>query len=142
MASSLEFIEKNWQNVFETGALITQRGRKRWDVRTELVSAEVSIKEKEAEIKALQVAEYAQKISTVKQNEMISVNKEIDRIFNSDSPEPAKIIALSNLIANNPQIEAQMKRIQEMYSFLSVAKGFRMEIKTGINEDNSNQDPL
>ena len=117
----IDLIGKYKDKIFETGALATERVRERYDAGTESIR-------QEAEIKAMQAAEHAAKVDHQRKETEIAINNQIGKIFEADTPEAAKIVQLAHLVANNPEIAAQLEKMEQMYAFLKVTRGVRIEI--------------
>lgn len=129
-ATLVDFIEKHRGKILETASLATKRGRERYDANT------LKVKQEAAKIGA-QAAEHAAKadlhqaqILQLKQENMSAINKEIERIFSTEGPDESKLLQLTNLAANHPEIIEQLEKMTTMYNALRAIKGFKLEKPT------------
>ncbi|MFC4096438.1 hypothetical protein [Euzebyella saccharophila] len=129
------FLKFIWPWAKEGGKLIS-RGK---ELTEDFYQAEVDRKSKEADKFAAEAANIAAEKDLKIQQKVKVVNEEITRIFSDNNvPDLAKQLQLANLIANNPEISAQLDKIEEVVSKLKAVNFSKFNLE--IEEDTSNLD--
>lgn len=103
--------------------------RKTYEFGEAYAGAEVAKKENEAAKLAAEAAEIAAKSDLTRAQTVKVVNEEIQRIFtNKDLPPEAKVMQLSVLAKEHPEILAQLKIIEEHTESLRLTKGVKIQL--------------
>lgn len=127
-----KFLKFIWPWAKEGGKLIAKSKQ----LTEDFYQAEVTKKQNEA----MKFAEEASNIAAEKdlkvQEKVKVVNDEIARIFSDkDVPDMAKQLQLANLIANNPEIAAQLNKIEDIVSKLKAVNFSKFNLE--IEEENN-----
>jgi hypothetical protein len=92
--------------------------------------AKVEWEKSEAHRIAEQAAEISARKDLLKQEEVKEFSKIIDEIFKADGlPPAAKMLKLTKLMENNPQIMTQINKVEELFEKLHLEKFMDIEFK-------------
>lgn len=101
-----------------------------YSLADEFGKAEIAKKNAEAEKIAAEAAEITAASDSKRQETVITVNDEIQRIFSdNETPELAKRLQLTNLLSANPELAAQLEKIEEISDMLKIQHGTRVEFQ-------------
>jgi len=71
----------------------------------------------------------------------IRINEELRKIFSDDKiSDETKALELSNLLRSDPEILAQLEKIEEIYGRLRVSRGLKLEVLQPESKQSSIQD--
>jgi hypothetical protein len=101
-------------------------------------AAEIAKKQSEADKFAAEAINITTQSDLQKQTKVKVVNDIISDIFSDDKlPETAKMLKLSNLLANNPEITEQWEKIEQMASKLKVVNfaSFNLRIEREVPKE-------
>jgi len=116
--------------------LLSSKIEKVEDLCARYLEGKIKIKESQAQKTIQEAAEIAAKTeaikaktSILKQNRDKDFNKNVDDVFADDaSPDIAKKLKLANLLANNPDMIEQLKKVNSLIEELGWKKGTQFEI--------------
>jgi len=117
-----------WPWAREGGRLATRAK----DLGDAYAEAEVAKSDSEAQKFAAEASEAAARADHQRQQTVEAVNEEIRRIFSDEEiPDEAKMLQFANLLANNPELRAQLDNIESLYAKLRVVHGLHITMQIG-----------
>lgn len=122
------------------GSKVASKAKK---LAEENFEADVAKKKREVEKFAAETAEIAENIEIKKQQRVTMVNDELQRIFSDNNlPDLAKKLQLANLLASNPEIEAQLGKIDDIITKLKYVNFTEVEVSVRQDELKEGDEPI
>jgi len=118
------------RNIFKRFlAFINPWAVKARNITEDYYGGEAARRVNEAEKFAAETAEIATRTELAKLEKVKLENELIDQVFKDDNlPPQAKMLKMSNILANNPKLREQMEKVDEMFTVLGAVNFTQVDI--------------